>query len=71
MATEDELRQTRLNKAERLRELDVLPYPNTFRTTPELEEGRRKVVALAADEDAREKLPLEDELTDDAEHLPQ
>ena len=70
MATEDELRQTRLNKAERLRELDVLPYPNDFRTTPQLEEGRRHVVALASDEDARAKLPLEDELTDDDAHLP-
>ncbi|MGB5704329.1 MAG: hypothetical protein WBM48_16030, partial [Polyangiales bacterium] len=70
MATEDELRQTRLNKAERLRELGVLPYPNSFRTTPQLEDGRRKVVSLAADEEARANLPLEDELTDDAAHLP-
>ena len=35
MATEDELRQTRLNKAERLRELGVLPYPNDWRTNPD------------------------------------
>ncbi len=70
MATEDELRQTRLNKAERLRELGVRPYPNTWRTTPDLEDKRRRVVLLAADEEARAKLPLEDELSDDAEQLP-
>ena len=70
MATEDELRQTRLNKAERLRELGVLPYPNAFRTTPELEKKRRDVVLLAGDEEARAKLPLEDELTGDDAHLP-
>ena len=62
MATEDELRQTRLNKAERLRDLGVLPYPNAFRTTVELEDKRRELVALADDESARAKLPLEDEL---------
>mgnify|MGYP001544505864 CR=1 FL=1 len=70
MATEDELRQTRLNKAERLRELGVLPYPNTWRSTPDLEDKRRRLVRLAADEEGRAKLPLEDELRDDAEHLP-
>ena len=70
MATEDELRKTRLNKAERLRELGVPPYPNSFRTTPELEAKRREVVLLAADEDARAGLPLEDELAPDAPHLP-
>ena len=46
MATEDELRQTRLSKAERLHELGVLPYPNTWRTSPELEEKRRQLVRL-------------------------
>ncbi len=70
MATEDELRQTRLNKAERLRELGVLPYPNDWRTNPELEDKRRSVVELGADELARSKLPLEDELTEDAPHVP-
>ncbi|MDH3728801.1 MAG: lysine--tRNA ligase [Myxococcales bacterium] len=70
MATEDELRQTRLNKAERLRELGVLPYPNDWRTNPELEDKRRALVELAADESARSGLPLEDELTEDAPHLP-
>ena len=70
MATEDELRQTRLNKAERLRDLGVLPYPNAFRTTVELEDKRRELVALADDESARAKLPLEDELADDAPHFP-
>ena len=70
MATEDELRQTRLNKAERLRELGVLPYPNTWRTNPDLEEKRRRLVQLAADEGACAELPLEDELTDDAPHVP-
>jgi lysyl-tRNA synthetase class 2 len=70
VATEDELRQTRLNKAERLRELGTLPYPNQFRTTPELEKKRRALVELAADEQARATLPLEDELTADAEHHP-
>ncbi len=70
MATEDELRRTRLNKAARLRELGVLPYPNDWRTTPELESKRRSVVELAADESARSKLPLEDELTEDAPRLP-
>jgi lysyl-tRNA synthetase class 2 len=70
VATEDELRQTRLNKAERLRELGVLPYPNTWRTNPELEDKRRRLVLLAGDEEACAKLPLEDELTDDAPHVP-
>ena len=70
MATEDELRQTRLRKAERLREAGVLPYPNTWRTNPELEEMRRKLVELAADENARATLPLEEELAPDAPHVP-
>ena len=55
MATEDELRQTRLNKAERLRELGVLPYPNAWRTNPELEDKRRRLVLLAADEERSEE----------------
>ncbi len=70
MATEDELRQTRLGKAERLRELGVRPYPNDWRTSPELEDERRRVVELAADESARAELPLEEDLTEDAPHLP-
>jgi lysyl-tRNA synthetase class 2 len=70
VATEDELRQTRLNKAERLRELGVLPYPNTWRTNPELEDKRRRLVLLAADEEACAKLPLEDELTEETPHVP-
>jgi lysyl-tRNA synthetase class 2 len=70
VATEDELRQTRLNKAERLRELGVLPYPNTWRTNPELEDERRRLVELAADEEACAKLPLEDELSDDVPQVP-
>ncbi len=70
MATEDELRQTRLKKADLLRELSVLPYPNSFRTTQELEDKRRQVVGLAADEEARAALPLEEELGNDAPHLP-
>jgi lysyl-tRNA synthetase class 2 len=72
VATEDELRQTRLSKAERLRELGLLPYPNAWRTNPEMEEKRRQVVLLAADEEARAKLPLEEELADDASppHVP-
>ena len=70
MATEDELRQTRLNKAKRLRELGVLPYPNTWRTNAGLEDQRRRLVLLAADEEACAKLPLEDELADDAPHVP-
>lgn len=70
MATEDELRQTRLKKAERLRELAVLPYPNTWRTSPRLEDERRRLVLLAADEEARAGLPLEEELADDAPHVP-
>ncbi|MGB5416579.1 MAG: hypothetical protein WBN01_18240, partial [Polyangiales bacterium] len=70
MATEDELRQTRLSKAERLRELGVLPYPNTWRSNSSVEEERRRLVQLAADQDACAKLPLEDELGDDAPHVP-
>ena len=70
MATEDELRQTRLNKAERLRELGVLPYPNTWRSNPSLEDQRRRLVLLAADEEACAKLPLENELGDEAPHVP-
>jgi lysyl-tRNA synthetase class 2 len=70
MATEDELRQTRLSKAERLRELGVLPYPNDWRTNPELEDKRRRVVELAADESARAELPLEEDLPENAPHVP-
>jgi len=70
MATEDELRQTRLSKAERLREVGVLPYPNGWRTNPELEDKRRRVIELAADESARANLPLEDKLTEDAPQVP-
>ncbi len=70
MATEDELRQTRLEKAERLRELGALPYPNQWRVTPEAEDARRRIVELASDESARAALPLEDELDDEAEHVP-
>jgi lysyl-tRNA synthetase class 2 len=70
VATEDELRQTRLSKAERLRELGVLPYPNTWRSNPSVEDERRRLVQLAADEAACAKLPLEDELGDDAPQVP-
>ncbi|MGB5812473.1 MAG: lysine--tRNA ligase [Polyangiales bacterium] len=70
MATEDELRQTRLDKAERLRELGVPPFPNTFRTNPEIEDKRRRIVCLASDESACADLPLEDELGADAEQVP-
>ncbi|NND27552.1 MAG: lysine--tRNA ligase [Myxococcales bacterium] len=70
MATEDELRQTRLSKAERLQELGVLPYPNTWRSTAAIEDARRRLVELAADEEACAKLPLEDELASDAAHVP-
>jgi lysyl-tRNA synthetase, class II len=70
VATEDELRQTRLSKAERLTELGVLPYPNTWRTNPDLEDKRRRLVLLAADEEACATLPHEDELTDDAPQVP-
>ncbi len=70
MATEDELRKTRLDKAERLRELGVLPYPNDWRATPEAEDARRRVVLLAANEAARAELPLEDELDEHAQHVP-
>jgi len=70
VATEDELRQTRLSKAERLRELGVLPYPNTWRTNPALEDQRRRLVLLAANEEARSKLPLEEELSQDAPQVP-
>lgn len=66
MATEDELRQTRLQKAERLRELGVLPYPNAWRVTDEVEAKRKGLLALAQDEAARNELPLEDELAPDA-----
>ncbi|MEM7139047.1 MAG: lysine--tRNA ligase [Myxococcota bacterium] len=70
MATEDELRKTRLDKAERLGALGVLPYPNSFRTNPELEDQRRRLVVLAADEAGCAELPLEDELPGDAPHVP-
>jgi len=70
VATEDELRHTRLSKAERLGELGVLPYPNTWRTNSELEERRRRLVLLAADERACAELPHEDELGDDAPQVP-
>lgn len=70
MATEDELRQTRLHKAEQLKQLGVQPFPNTFRVTPALEKQRRELVELAADEQARATLPLEDELGSDAQHVP-
>ena len=70
MATEDELRQTRLSKAERMQELGVLPYPNTWRSTAAVEDARKRLVELAADEEACAKLPLEDELASDADHVP-
>jgi len=62
MATEDELRRTRLGKAEKLRELGIRPYPNDWRVSPAVEDQRRRVVALAQDEAARQQLPLEEEL---------
>lgn len=70
MATEDELRETRLQKAEQLKGLGLQPFPNTFRVTAALEAKRRKLVELAGDENARAKLPLEDELAPEAEHVP-
>ncbi|MGB8329986.1 MAG: lysine--tRNA ligase [Polyangiales bacterium] len=70
MATEDELRQTRLSKAERLSELGVLPYPNTWRADPDVEDRRRRLLLLASDEEACGALPHEDELSDDAAHVP-
>jgi lysyl-tRNA synthetase class 2 len=47
----------------------VLPYPSSWRTTDALEQKRRELVSLANDEEARSKLPLEDELTDSALHV--
>jgi lysyl-tRNA synthetase class 2 len=70
VATEDELRQTRLTKAERLTELGVLPYPSSWRATEELEERRRALVSLAHDEEARTGLPLEEDLAADAPRFP-
>ncbi len=70
MATEEELKQTRLNKAERLRELGTMPFPNHWRTSAELEAKRNEVVRRATDEGAVAELPLEDELPPDAERFP-
>ena len=70
MATEDELRQTRRAKAQGLRELGVLPYPNQWRADPSLEKRRQQVVELAADESARAELPLEEELEEDSPRVP-
>ncbi len=70
MATEDELRQTRLTKSERLAELGEAPYPNGWRVSPQVEDQRRRLVALAKDETACAELPLEDELDENAAHVP-
>ncbi len=70
MATEEELKRARQEKAEKLLQLGTVPYPNTFRATPELEDGRRAALALAMNEDACAKLPQEDELGKGAAHMP-
>ena len=70
MATEEELKQARRAKAERLRELGVPPYPNRWRTSPELEANRAKVIRLAQDSDAVAALPVEADLPEQADRMP-
>ena len=66
VASEDELKQTRINKFEALSASGSAPYPNTFRVTDAMEEARKNVAALAmGDEKDRESLPSEDALTGD------
>jgi lysyl-tRNA synthetase class 2 len=67
MASEDELIAARRRHAEALRDAGAHPYPNDFRPD---EARRKRVVALAHDEQARAALPGEDTLPPDAERFP-
>ncbi len=69
MATEEELKAARLEKAKRLSEY-TQPYPNGFRATHAIEEKRKHVVRLAGTPADCEHLPQEDELASDAERFP-
>ncbi len=69
MATEDEMRKTRLAKAERLRAFGTQPYPNDLRADEEMEAKRRQLAELARDETRCTELPTEDELTGDEERF--
>lgn len=67
MATEEELRATRLAKAQALRELGRPPYPNDLRVTAAMEEARRDLLALSQDETRVASLPMESDLDESAD----
>ena len=62
MATEEQLIEARRKHADELAAGGTLPYPNTFRANVETEESRHAYVALSKDEDARARLPTEDQI---------
>jgi len=69
VATEEELKKARWAHAGQLENAGTQPFPNDFRATDELLGRRAAFMALVDDEDARLRLPTEDELPDDAPHL--
>jgi len=69
VATEDEMREARLAKAERLRDFGSQPYPNDLRIDEATEAKRADLVALAKDEARCAELPTEDMLTGEEERF--
>ena len=59
MSTEEELKNTRLAKAERLKDHGSQGWPNTLRVTPAMESDRREYVAVANSEERRAQLPTD------------
>ncbi|MEM6962331.1 MAG: lysine--tRNA ligase [Myxococcota bacterium] len=59
VASEEELRTTRLAKAQKLRELGLHAWPNdVLECTPEVEQARKAFVELAQDHERRRSLPV-------------
>ncbi|HJK95751.1 MAG TPA: lysine--tRNA ligase [Polyangiaceae bacterium LLY-WYZ-14_1] len=69
MATEEELKNARRAHADKLRAAGTQAYPNDFVATDDLIRRRDAFLELVRDEVARARLPMEDELPDDAPHL--
>ena len=71
MASEEELRATRLRKIEQLEKAGTNGFPNRFVVTEAMEVKRREIVELATnpDESARAHLPDESSLPADAEQV--